>query len=173
MTGPLAETGVAALDPPKLVRVAAEARRRAEALYADGDLFCSEAVVKTVNDLTGHTFPDEITRLATPLAIGMGESGCSCGGLTGATMALGILCGRDKGDQDWETPTRAARELHRRFSAEFGGACCRGIVRRFGGMDGAGRHEHCAELTGRCAALVFEVASDLGIPLARTADSRP
>jgi C_GCAxxG_C_C family probable redox protein len=142
---------------------AAEAHACASALYLEERLFCSEAVVAVVNELLGSPMPANVIRMTSGLAAGMGDAGCSCGGLTGAVLALGIVCGRESGADDWEPSFATAKDLHERFTAEFGGACCRGIVRRFGGMEGVGRHEHCAELTGRCAALVFEVAEDHGL----------
>jgi C_GCAxxG_C_C family probable redox protein len=153
------------IQPPvtRFPGLAERARLRAEALYAQDELYCSEAVLTVVNDLTGRSMPPAVCRLATGFGVGMGDSGCSCGALSGGVMALGLLCGRDDGSGDWKTSQTAAAELHRRFRAEFGGPCCRSIVRRFGGMEGHGRHEHCTVVTGRTAALVFEVAEDQGL----------
>ena len=77
-------------------------------------------------------------------------------------MAIGLFAGRESADEPWEPSYYPSRELHDRFQRTFGSACCRNIVRPFGGMDGDGRHEHCAAVVGTVAGWLVEIAEENG-----------
>jgi len=52
-------------------------RKQAEAYYRDMDYYCSEAIVKTINDQFGIGYPESIVKLESGLPLGMGGSGCT------------------------------------------------------------------------------------------------
>ncbi len=70
-------------------------RKQAEGYFDRGEFFCSEAVVHTINQLLGNPFPQEVTKLASGFPIGLGKSGCLCGAVSGGSMALGMVYGRN------------------------------------------------------------------------------
>lgn len=140
---------------------ATEAARAAARLYDEG-YFCGEAVLKVVNALAPEPLPPSLVRLGSGFCEGMGGAGCTCGALAGGVMAIGLLAGRESAGDAWEPSFFPSGALHDRFKATFKAGCCRTIVRPFGGMEGAGRHEHCAIVTGAATGWVIEIAEQQG-----------
>ncbi|MGA2698707.1 MAG: C-GCAxxG-C-C family (seleno)protein, partial [Methanoregula sp.] len=66
-------------------------RKIAEEYYRSGQFYCSEAIVKAINDEFGLGYPEEVIRLASGFPIGIGGAGCSCGAVTGGVMAIGMV----------------------------------------------------------------------------------
>ena len=50
----------------------ARVREIAEAYYRSGLFYCSEAIVKTINDEFRLNFPDDVVRMASGFPIGIG-----------------------------------------------------------------------------------------------------
>ena len=123
----------------------------AERYYRNGDYLCSEAVVKAVKDGLGLSLPDEIISLASGFPLGMGGSGCSCGGVVGGIMALGMVFGRTKpGDKRVKTAMHLAAELHEAFRNRHRSVCCRVLTK--GHKIGSREHlDQCRAFTGEVA----------------------
>ena len=138
-----------------------EAEFRASMLYESG-YWCGESVLKTVNEIAGHPLPADVTRLASGFCEGLGGSRCTCGALAGAVMAAGLLGGRSGPDDPWEPAYDAAGELRRRFVENQNASTCDEIVSGIGGMHLPQRWAHCAELVGRNARWVVEIAEEHG-----------
>jgi hypothetical protein len=65
---------------------------RAQNLYLTRQLLCTEAVVVALNHgLNGGLSEAQAVAMAAPFCAAMGESGCSCGALSGAEMACGLF----------------------------------------------------------------------------------
>jgi C_GCAxxG_C_C family probable redox protein len=147
--------------------------RRAENLYLTGQLLCSEAVLSVLNRGLSGGMPEEMAiRLASALPIGLGESGCACGALSGAVLALGLYLGRDRpAARDKKDALPAANLLHKRFRKHFGSACCRVLSREV-------KHkprEHfkqCARITGWTAELAALIILEKRPELAEAIDLR-
>ncbi|WP_292368194.1 C-GCAxxG-C-C family (seleno)protein [Methanoregula sp. UBA64] len=131
-------------DPRKI-------REIAEDYYRSGRFYCSEAIVKTINDEFRLGYPEDVIRCASGFPIGMGGAGCSCGAVTGGVMALGMAFGRkDPRDPAVERCLMLSRELHERFTARHGCACCRSLTR--GLILKSPEHlKKCVSLTGEVA----------------------
>ncbi|MEI7433548.1 MAG: C-GCAxxG-C-C family protein [Methanomicrobiales archaeon] len=107
----------------------ARVRKIAESYYQSGQFYCSEAIVKTINDEFGLGYPDEIVRLASGFPIGIGSAGCACGAVTGGVMALGMVFGRKvPGDPSIDRCLALSRELHAFFTRQHGCLCCRTLT---------------------------------------------
>jgi C_GCAxxG_C_C family probable redox protein len=133
-------------DPRKI-------REIAEEYYRSGQYYCSEAIVKTINEEFGLGYPDKVIRCASGFPIGMGGAGCSCGAVTGGVMALGMVFGRkDPRDPAVGRCMALSRELHDRFVARHGCACCRSLTR--------GMILKSPEHLAKCVALTGEVAEE-------------
>ena len=126
-------------------------REAAEEYYRSGQYYCSEAIVKTINDEFGLGYPDEIVRLASGFPIGIGGAGCSCGAVTGGVMAIGMVFGRTKPrDPSVKRCLALSRELHDRFTERHGCTCCRSLIR--GMILKSPEHlQKCVTLTGEVA----------------------
>ena len=98
--------------------------------YRSGTYYCSEAIVRTINDEFGLGYPDIIVRLASGFPVGIGGAGCSCGAVTGGLWQSGwSLAGMSQ-----ETPAlTGALPLHAncmiRLHQRHGCLCCRTLTR--------------------------------------------
>lgn len=105
-------------------------RLTAEEYYRSGQFYCSEAIVKTINDAFVLGYPERAVRMASGFPIGIGGAGCSCGAVTGGVMAIGMVFGRDQPeDPRIDRCLALARELHAFFSGRHGCLCCRNLTR--------------------------------------------
>lgn len=101
-------------------------RRTAEKYYCNQDYYCSEAIVKTINEEFGLGYPEEVIKMASGFPIGMGGSGCTCGAVVGGIMALGMVFGRTTPkDVKVKKCMALAAELHDRFRENHKVLCCR------------------------------------------------
>ena len=144
------------LEPEEVTTLAHE---RAKDLFVSKQLYCSEAVLLTLNHGLGGDMSDELAiRLSSTLPEGLSGSGCLCGALGGATLALGLFLGRDRpgGRRDRYHALSGTRELHDLFKKRFGATCCRVLSRRV--KDLPKEHfEQCADMTGAAAGLATAI----------------
>lgn len=144
----------------------AQVRKVAEAYYQSGQFYCSEAIVKTINDEFGLGYPDDIVRLASGFPIGIGSAGCACGAVTGGVMALGMVFGRKTpGDPCIDRCLALARELHVFFAREHGCLCCRTLTH--------GMILKSPEHLRQCIAFTGEVAEETARIILREAGRAP
>lgn len=133
-------------------------RNSAFKYYTDGDFYCSEAVVLTIKEVFDLDYGDEVVRLASGFAIGMGGSGCVCGAVVGANMAIGMVFGRDKAkDRRVKKTLKLSKEVHDYFKEEKGSLCCRVLTRKFKKFGSKEHKEQCALFTGELAYKTAEV----------------
>lgn len=106
-------------------------RQRAENLFLTHQLMCSETVLTVLNQGLGGGLPPEMAiRLTSGLPEGFGDSGCTCGALSGGIIALGLFLGRNgPGILNRRSIARASKELHDRYKACFGSTCCRVLTK--------------------------------------------
>lgn len=130
-----------------------EIREIAEGYFERGEFFCSEAVVKTINDVLGKPFSDEVTKLASGFPIGIGKAGCLCGAVSGGVMALGMAYGRCHGEPMHEDMFKHSADLHDRIKELYKSTCCRVMVRNFE-FQSPERKSHCVKITGEVAAYI-------------------
>ncbi|MFA4861917.1 C-GCAxxG-C-C family protein [Methanoregula sp.] len=147
-------------DPVDPARV----REIAEEYYRSGQFYCSEAIVKTINDEFGLKYPDKVVRLASGFPIGIGSAGCACGAVTGGVMALGMVFGRDEqGDPRIDRCLALARELHAFFTHRHGCLCCRTLTH--------GMVLKSPEHMRQCIAFTGEVAEETAKIILRELDN--
>ncbi len=128
-------------------------REEAEEYFRKGELFCSEAVVLTINNVLGKMFPDEVVKLASGFPIGIGKAQCLCGAVSGGEMALGMVYGRNHGEEMNPKMFEKAKGLHDFVKEDYRSLCCRVITRQWAGdnFQSPERKAHCIEITGRVA----------------------
>jgi len=108
-----------------------------------------------------------IPRIATGFGAGVGRSGQICGALSGAVMAVGLLKGCDKGNEEKEKRSAAyksVRQMMKAFEREFGSSQCKILtgcdLRTQKGQEKYRREELreklCLKLVGWCAEYVVE-----------------
>jgi C_GCAxxG_C_C family probable redox protein len=88
---------------------------------------CCESVLKALSEYLGID-SDLIPRIGTVIGAGVSLSGKQCGALSGATMAIGIVYGRNNPEED---PTKAwsmGRELVDEFEKRYKYTTCRELT---------------------------------------------
>lgn len=135
---------------------AQDGKLKVEELYRTGKFFCSEAVFLVANEFLGCPVADNMVRLASGFAVGMGTAGCSCGALTGGVMALGLKYGRTEASAAMPGMFEAAKELHDRFKARRQSICCRVLIKDFE-FASPEHWEQCITITGEVAADVIDL----------------
>ena len=127
-------------------------QRRVENLFATRQLECAEAVFCVLNRGLGGALPDALAvRLASGFPEGLGRSGCLCGALSGAVMALGLFLGRSGPGLGHGRPVKAAvAALQREFKSVYKSSCCRVLTKDL--ACGSRAHlNHCARISGATA----------------------
>lgn len=131
---------------------------RAGDIFLSHQLLCSGAVLLTLNQgLSGDLTQDQVIRLAAGLGDGLGGSGCLCGGLNAAALALGLFLG----DGRLASPVNqvvldATHELHSLFQSAFSATCCRVLTKKL--VHGSREHyKRGAQHTAKAAALAAEL----------------
>lgn len=135
---------------------ATDAVERSVEYFAEGGLYCSEAILRAFNELHGLGLPETAYGLATPFGAGMGTAKCSCGAVTGGQMVLGLAHGRTCAEQSEGPAFDAAKELHDRFRARYKVICCRGLTRRLPWGEPE-HHQACQEYVRFTASTVAEL----------------
>jgi C_GCAxxG_C_C family probable redox protein len=142
----------------------ARIREIAEEYYRSGQYYCSEAIVRTINDEFGLGHPDNIVKVASGFPIGIGSAGCACGAVTGGVMALGMIFGRNvPGDPCIDRCLALSRELHAFFMHRHGCVCCRTLIH--------GMTLKSPEHLRQCIGLTGEVAEETAKIILRERDS--
>ena len=93
--------------------------------YFQNGLYCSEAILRGFNEAYELGFPPEQYKIATAFGAGIGESGCSCGAVTGAVMVLSLICGRTHNYESERISFTVVNELHEKFRQAHKALCCR------------------------------------------------
>jgi C_GCAxxG_C_C family probable redox protein len=134
----------------------AEARADALAMFADqgpGHINCAQAVLRFVLLVTGSD--PELTALAKQFGGGIAGTGETCGAVTGAALALGLLDYQDAHSAGPAASRKALQDFTQEFAAEFGALRCRDLT----GFDlstpeghdafvKSGGNERCREFVG-------------------------
>jgi len=133
-------------------------RQRAENLYENHKLCCSESLLLVLNHgFNGGLSSEQAKQLGAGFCGGMGEAGCTCGALSGAIMGLGVLLGpHGKGSLSKKRFRQLTKKMHDRFHEQFSSTCCRVLIKEFD-KDRKGRSKFCSNLTGITSAIATEL----------------
>ena len=97
--------------------------------YFKNGLYCSEAILRAFNEVYDLGFPPELYKISTGFGAGLGESGCSCGSVTGAAMVLSLITGRNVNYESERQAFSLVNELHDKFKEKHKAICCRALTR--------------------------------------------
>lgn len=137
---------------------------KAEQLFLNREMYCSEAILAALNEGLGGGLERERARgLAMGFGEGVGKAGCVCGALAGAVLAASwFLSGRMPSKQVREV----ARSLHDAFKRQSGSACCRVLIKPVK-AEPAKHFAQCAGLTRLGAELAARAILEHAPELAR------
>ena len=139
--------------------------------YFRQGLNCTECVLRTFMDLYEGGVPDEVLCMAIGFGGGMGHTKNTCGAVTGAVMALGLLRGRRNPfgpkEEMGERIKHLQQEIYPVFGemveeieAKYGTLICREMSQPFGEFDSKPRMRNCMEIVGYCAQLAVKYAEE-------------
>jgi len=133
-------------------------RQRAENLYENQKLCCSESLLLVLNHgFNGGLSSEQAKQLGAGFCGGMGEAGCTCGALSGAIMGLGLLLGpHTQGSMSKKNFRQLAKTMHDQFHEKFASTCCRVLINEFA-KNRKKRSKFCSNLTGTTAAITAEL----------------
>lgn len=119
-----------------------------------GGLYCSEAILKVLNDKYNIGLNEAGLKMATAFGAGIGGSKCLCGSLTGVVLAASAIYGRTNTDKKEDELFAISKELHDNFKKEYGATCCRVLTKdkEWGSDD---HFAHCIKLVDG-AVKIFE-----------------
>ncbi|MGL5920663.1 MAG: C-GCAxxG-C-C family (seleno)protein [Bacteroidales bacterium] len=134
-----------------------EVRETAQSYYANGDFYCSEAVVKSVLEGLGISYAPEIVAAASGFPVGIGGAECLCGAISGGIMAIGYVYGRTEAKSEKVNKAMAlSKELHGLFVKRNRCTCCRVLTK--GMTKGSSEHmKQCVRFTGEVAEDTFRL----------------
>jgi C_GCAxxG_C_C family probable redox protein len=147
------------------------AGRRAENFFREHRLSCSEAALLVVNlGFKGGLTARQALSLGSGFGGGVGGSGCVCGALSGAVMALGLFLGPDcNGGLGKNKFRKLVGNFHDSFRGAAGAVCCRELLADFR-KDRKGQALFCRGLTGRCTGEAVRIILQARPELAARAD---
>jgi C_GCAxxG_C_C family probable redox protein len=98
--------------------------------YFRNGYYCSEALLKAFNEVYDLKYPENMYKLTTGFGSGLGESGCSCGAVTGAVVVLSAIAGRNHNYESERALYTAVHVLHEKFRAKHKALCCRVLTNK-------------------------------------------
>jgi C_GCAxxG_C_C family probable redox protein len=158
----------------KNVQQIAEKAGRLAAEYEKTCTGCGQSAVAGLLDAL-EIDSDDVFKAASGVADGIGLTGDgSCGALTGSSMVIGLVLGRERKDhQDMMKPMQSyllCKELHGDFIRQYGSCRCHDIQEKLMGRTydlldpeqleqafKGGMLEHCSRVVGRAARLTAEM----------------
>ena len=137
--------------------------------YFRQGLNCAECVLRTFMDIYECNVPDEVICMATGFGGGMGHTKNTCGAITGAVLALGLLKGRrDPFGPKEEMGARVKQlqgeiypvfgQMVEEIKAHFGTLICSEMSQQFDDFDSKPRKKNCMETVAYCSAIAVKYA---------------
>jgi len=100
---------------------------RAESLFQNREMYCSEAIMAALCEGLGGGLDRERARgLAMGFGEGLGQAGCVCGALSGAVLAVSWFL---SGTMPPAKVRQAAKDVHDAFKKTNGSSCCRVLTK--------------------------------------------
>jgi C_GCAxxG_C_C family probable redox protein len=132
------------MQKEKIIKLAGQ---RAENLYKNHKLCCSESLLLVLNHgFDGGLSTETVKQLGSGFCGGM-NAGCTCGALSGAIRGLGLLVGpHAKGGLNKKKFRELSQKMHDTFNQRFSSTCCRILIEPFD-KDKKGRSQYCKGLT--------------------------
>lgn len=135
--------------------------------YFRQGLNCAECVLRTFMDMHDTDLPESIIKMASGFGGGMGHTKNTCGAITGAVLALGIVKGRDPFEKE-EMSDRIKQltgEVYPLFGSmvnemkeQYGSLICSELSYPFGDFAGKARKKNCMEMIAYCSSLAEKYA---------------
>ncbi|MBI5159256.1 C_GCAxxG_C_C family protein [Candidatus Micrarchaeota archaeon] len=130
---------------------------KAEQLHAQG-FNCCESVLKALAEALEKNPGEDAFKMASGFGAGMGKSGCACGALAGAVMAIGLKYGRTNASEQREPSYSRANKAHDEFKKKFKATCCKAIRKAEFGT--AEQKKRCAEIVKETTKIALKILKE-------------
>lgn len=132
-------------------------------VYFNSGFGCAESVLKAI---AGHKGIESILipRIASGFCGGIANTGGICGAILGGILALNIIYGRDKPEEDKTINYQKIQQFIKEFESRFGSTSCPNLSdcdlsteegkQKFSDLN---IHSKCAEFTGEATRMVLEM----------------
>lgn len=130
------------------------ARNKAGEYFKAGNN-CTESIFLAYRDMLFPNLDRDLVMLTTGFGGGIGESGCTCGALTGSVMVLGLLQGRTDVHDDRNRAYKLTHEFHNRFKNNFKSTCCRVLNGK--DYETTEHMKRCLKITGGTSKMLMEM----------------
>lgn len=139
--------------------------------YFRQGLNCTECVLRTFMDIYETDVPDEVLCMATGFGGGLGHTKNTCGAITGAVMALGLVKGRRNPFGPKEEMGARIKHLQNEIypvfgqmikdiEEEYGTLICREMSQSFEDFESKPRMKNCMNIISYCAQLTIKYAEE-------------
>lgn len=143
---------------------------KAENLFLSKQMLCTEAVVSALNEgLHGGLSQGQAAALTAGFTEGLGGSGCLCGAVSGAVMALGLFLGKGQNHAARGKVQKAAKQVHDQFKQANRSTCCR-VLSKPVKNDAKAHFQQCARLSGQAAEMAARIILEKRPELGEQAD---
>lgn len=137
--------------------------------YFRQGLNCAECVLRSFMDIYECDVPDAVICMATGFGGGMGHTKNTCGAITGAVLALGLVKGRRDPFGPKEEMGQRVKQLQgeiypvfgqmvQEIKEHFGTLICSEMSQQFDDFDSKPRKKNCMETIAYCAAIAVKYA---------------
>lgn len=137
--------------------------------YFRQGLNCAECVLRSFMDIYECDVPDAVICMATGFGGGMGHTKNTCGAITGAVLALGLVKGRRDPFGPTEEMGQRVKQLQgeiypvfgqmvQEIKEHFGTLICSEMSQQFDDFDSKPRKKNCMETIAYCAAIAVKYA---------------
>jgi len=142
----------------QIEEIAGNAERMMEGPHSRTRFHCSEAFVISVGSYLFGEVPDQIRRMVTGLAGGVGGSHEEmCGALVGGILLIGGIYGRARPTEDDQPAYQLSVHYREKFIERLGGAKCHQFRDNGYGSDG---HTSCGQLVSRAVKVFFAAMAE-------------
>jgi C_GCAxxG_C_C family probable redox protein len=158
------------IQPRNVKDIIKLAGQRAENLYKNHKLCCSESLLLVLNHgFSGGLSSETVKQLGAGFCGGM-NAGCTCGALSGAIMGFGLLVGpHTKKGLSKKKFRKLSKKMHDRFHESFSSTCCRILIKPFD-KDKKGRTQYCKGLTETTAEIAVSILLEAAPGMIKQAD---
>ena len=137
--------------------------------YFRQGLNCTECVLKTFMDIYEVNLPEEVMCMATGFGGGMGHTKNTCGAITGAVLALGMVKGRRNPfgpkEEMMDRISHLQNDIYPVFGQmveeieeRYGTLICKEMSQPFGDFESKPRKKNCMEIISYCSQLTVKYA---------------
>lgn len=137
-----------------------EARNKAGNYFKEG-YNCAEAVFLTFRELLAPEMDPSMVKLMTGFGGGIGQSGCMCGALSGAIVALNMIKGRTSNLDSREEAYQYAKEFSEKFTEKYNVTCCRALNPY--PFETKEHLTNCLKITGNTSKMLMEFIDEKGL----------